>query len=581
MIFPSLSIASSSLQAQQSAIDVVAHNIANANTPGYSRQSAELATLSPEKIQNLTFGRGVELQSVQRIVDPIINDAMVVNSSQTAYWNSLNDGLNAVENVFGSLSSTGLASALDEFFLSWQQMSNNPQDSGQKFNVQAKTTTVINNIVTMSSQLSNAQASADTKINDNLAAANLLLTNIASLNGQITRQENVAQGGTASANDLRDQRDTAIRELAKIVPLQVVNSGENGVLVQSSNGDLLVQDNVARQLGRGPVGANGFGSIIIADTGAELSGTLTNGSIGGLLELRDTKLNNYLTQIDSIAANMIFAVNQIHANGNPGAGLTSITSQEAGNATIPLNDPLQAAPFATQIQDGSFKIHTYDAAGIATPPGGSVINITAATSTMTSLAASINTHPDLAAAGLTATVAANGQLTIAAAAGTTFALSDDSSNVLAAYEINNFFHGSNAGTIALSANIQASATNINTGRAVSATSEIQVGDSNTALAILALQNQSITVDGTTSASLHDRTTLISSTYGTDVTISTQQLQYRTAEAYSLNSQREAVSGVSIDDELVTMIKFQRAYEASAKVITTSNTMLDSLLGLIR
>ena len=581
MIFPSLSIASSSLQAQQSAIDVVAHNIANANTPGYSRQSAELATLSPEKIQNLTFGRGVELQSVQRIVDPIINDAMVVNSSQTAYWNSLNDGLNAVENVFGSLSSTGLASALDEFFLSWQQMSNNPQDSGQKFNVQAKTTTVINNIVTMSSQLSNAQASADTKINDNLAAANLLLTNIASLNGQITRQENVAQGGTASANDLRDQRDTAIRELAKIVPLQVVNSGENGVLVQSSNGDLLVQDNVARQLGRGPVGANGFGSIIIADTGAELSGTLTNGSIGGLLELRDTKLNNYLTQIDSIAANMIFAVNQIHANGNPGTGLTSITSQEAGNATIPLNDPLQAAPFATQIQDGSFKIHTYDAAGIATPPGGSVINITAATSTMTSLAASINTHPDLAAAGLTATVAANGQLTIAAAAGTTFALSDDSSNVLAAYEINNFFHGSNAGTIALSANIQASATNINTGRAVSATSEIQVGDSNTALAILALQNQSITVDGTTSASLHDRTTLISSTYGTDVTISTQQLQYRTAEAYSLNSQREAVSGVSIDDELVTMIKFQRAYEASAKVITTSNTMLDSLLGLIR
>lgn len=576
MIFPSLTIASSALQAQQSAIDVVAHNIANANTPGYSRQTAELATLSPEKIQNLTFGRGVELQSVQRIIDPIINDAMVVNSSQTAYWSSLNDGLNAVENVFGSLSSTGLASALDEFFLSWQQMSNNPQDSGQKFNVQAKTTTVINNIVTMSSQLSNAQASADTKINDSISQANLLLTKIASLNGQITRQENVAQGGTAAANDLRDQRDTAIRDLGKIIPLQVVNSNENGALIQSANGDLLVQDNVARQLGRGPVGANGFASIVITDTGATISGTLAGGAIGGLLELRDTKLNNYLTQIDSIAANMIFAVNQTHANGNPGTGLTSITSQEIGNATIPLNDPLQTAPFAALVQNGSFKVHTYDAAGVATPPGGTTINITAATSTMTTLAADIS-----AVAGVTATIGGNGQLTITADAGTTFTLSDDTSNVLAAYEINNFFHGSNAGTIALSANIQASATNINTGRAVSATSEIQVGDSNTAIAILALQNQSITYDGTTAASLHDRTTLISSSYGTDVTISTQQLQYRTAEADSLNSQREAVSGVNIDDELVTMIKFQRAYEASAKVITTSNTMLDSLLGLIR
>ena len=576
MIFPSLSIAASSLQTQQAAIDVVAHNIANANTPGYSRQTAELATLSPEKLQNLTFGRGVELQSIQRVIDPIINDAMVNNSSQMSYWNSLNDGLNAVENVFGSLSSTGLASALDEFFLSWQQMSNNPQDSGQKFNVQAKTTTVINNIATMSSQLTNAQASADTKINDSLSQANLLLTKIASLNGQITRQENVAQGGTAAANDLRDQRDVSIKSLSAIIPLQVVDSNENGVLIQSANGDLLVQDNVARQFARGPVGADGFGSIVIADTGVTISGTLVGGSIGGLLELRDNKLNNYLTQIDSIAANMIFAVNQVHANGNPGTGLTSITSQETSNATIALDSALQTPPFVSQIQTGSFKVHTYDAAGVATPAGGTTINITAGVSTMTTLAADLT-----AVAGVTATVAANGQLTIAADAGTTFALSDDTSNVLAAYEINNFFHGSNAGTIALSENVQASATNINTGQAVSATSEIQVGDSSAALAILSLQNQSISVDSTTSASLHERTTLISSSYGTDVTISTQQLQYRTAEADSLNSQREAVSGVNIDDELVTMIKFQRAYEASAKVITTSNTMLDSLLGLIR
>lgn len=576
MISPSLNIGATSLRAQQSAIDVVAHNIANANTPGYSRQVADIGTLSPEKIGNFSYGRGVEVLNIQRVIDPIINSALITNGSQQSYWDSINSGLNAVENVFGSLSSTGLASALDDFFLAWQQMANNPQDNGQKFNVTAKTTTVINNIASMNTQLASAQANTDGKIDDTITQANLLLDKIASLNAQITRLESTTQGAAGSANDLRDQRDLAIKDLAQIVPVQSVNSGENGVLVQTTSGDLLVQDNVARHLARGAIGANGFGSIVISETGSALSGTLESGSIGGMVELRDNKIGSYMTQIDSIAANMIFAVNQIHSNGNNGAALSTITSQEISNAGIALDSALQSAPFASQIQTGSFKIHTYDATGAATPAGGTTIPITAGVTTMTDVATALSL-----VTGITATVDGNGQFTIAAAAGTTFSLSDDTSNMLAAYEINNFFHGSSAATMAVSANIQANANNINTGRAISATSAIELGDSTTATAIMALQDQAITFDGTTSASLHDRTTLISSSYGTDVNISDQQLQYRASEGESLTRQREAISGVNIDDELVTMIKFQRAYEASAKIITTSNQLLDSLLGLIR
>ncbi len=91
----------------------------------------------------------------------------------------------------------------------------------------------------------------------------------------------------------------------------------------------------------------------------------------------------------------------------------------------------------------------------------------------------------------------------------------------------------------------------------------------------------MSVDGTASASLHSRTSTLSTTYGTDVSNADQQDRYRSAEADSLNSQRQAVSGVNIDEELVSMIKFQRAYEAAAKIITTTNQMLDSLMGLIR
>ena len=150
MIFDSLNISASSLKTQQRALDVVSHNIANVNTPGYSRQSADIATLSPEKIAGLNLGRGVGVTNVRRVVDPIINQAILNNGSQLSYWDTTQKGLNAIENVFGSLQSTGLAAALDGFFTSWKQLANNPQDNGQKVNVRAKTTVLVDNRSKMS-----------------------------------------------------------------------------------------------------------------------------------------------------------------------------------------------------------------------------------------------------------------------------------------------------------------------------------------------------------------------------------------------------------------------------------------------
>ncbi|MDX8406558.1 MAG: flagellar basal body protein, partial [Mariprofundus sp.] len=118
MIFDSLNIAASSLKTQQKAIDVVSNNIANVNTPGYSRQVANVTSVASQQQGGLNFGRGVDITSVTRIVDPLINNALLGNSSQKGYWTTLNNGLNTVENVFGSLQSTGLSAALNDFFLS-------------------------------------------------------------------------------------------------------------------------------------------------------------------------------------------------------------------------------------------------------------------------------------------------------------------------------------------------------------------------------------------------------------------------------------------------------------------------------
>jgi len=581
MISDSLNIAASSLKAQQRAIDVVSHNIANVNTPGYSRQTADLATLASEKLGGLSLGRGVQVANVRRIVDPIINQAQLNNGSQLAYWDTTNTGLNAVENVFGSLQSTGLASALDGFFLSWKQLANNPQDNGQKVNVRAKSSVLVDSLNNMKQQISTVQINTDANINQTITRANQTLDNIASLTMQINRQEAGNKGSVGQANDLRDQRDQAVRNLATLIPVQQINTADGGLMLQTLKGDLLVQDGTVRYLARGAVGTGNFSSIIIQGAGIQGTGTsidnaLQGGQLGGMINLRDNKLGGYMQKIDSIAANLIFTTNQIHASGASASHQTTLSAEQASNAALALDAAAQPAPFATHIQSGSFKLHVYDNTGAPTPAGGTTITVTAGVTTMNDIATAIT-----AATGVSASIDSTGHLSITAATGNTFTLSNDTSNMLAAYEINTFFHGSDAGSLDLASSVKNSAGAINTGQTDPASSTIQAGDNSAGLAILGLQNAALSVDGTTAASLHDRSTTLSTQYGSDAAISKQQKDYRTVEADSLNNQRQAISGVNTDEELVAMLKFQRAYQSSAKIITTTNQMLDSLMGLIR
>ncbi len=572
-LFSTLNIASSSLRAQQAAINVISNNIANVNTPGYSRQTPDLSTAVSEQTGGFNFGRGVQLSNIRRAVDPFLVRAQAKNAGQLAFSNTVEQGLNSVESVFGSLGTPGLATSLDAFFQGFQQLANNPQDTAQRFNVRARAQDIVNELKGMRSQLVSAQTSANAGIDQKITRANLLLDQIASLNTRITARET---GTSGQANDLRDQRDMAISNLSKLLPVQVINAENGDLIIQTKGGDLLVQDNTAHHLARGGGGPEGFPVIVIRNTNSVVRGLNQGGEIGGLLALRDGQLSRYITQVDSIAANLAFGVNQLQASG---AGLTlpsTVTSgQAATDPAAALDSTTQGVPFASRIVNGSFKVHVYDSTGAPTTPGGTAINITAGSTTLNNVASQLN-----AVTGITSSVNAAGYLVIKAATGDTIGFSNDTSNFLPAYEINSFFHGGNASDIAIAPNIVADGNNIAAGAIDSATSLHPSGGNSIALGILALQNKAIAFDGTTPASLHHRSTNLSSQYGTDVATVQQNSAFREAESQSLTSQRQAFSGVNTDDELISMMKFQRAYQASAKVIQTSNTMLDSLMGLI-
>jgi flagellar hook-associated protein 1 FlgK len=579
VIFSALNVAASSLKTQQKAIDVVSHNIANVNTPGYSRQKAELGTLSPEQLGAFDFGRGVGLGSISRSVDQVVNQALLKNGPQQNYWQELKAGLNSIENVFGSLQNTGLSAAMDDFFFAAQQMANAPEDAAQKFNMRTKSTALATQISSMSNQLQAVQQTANANIDQNLLSANNLLTTIGSLNVQIRQHEGTSQGLIGAANDLRDQRDQAVRDLSAFMPIQDVRTAAGGVLLQTVSGDLLVQDGEVRQLARGAVGANGnFQSIVIAGTNTAVSGLDKGGKIGGSIALRDDRVAGYIKDLDNIAVNLSFAINQANASG---VGSSRVSQVQSGlgvvNSALSVSDAAQNNPFAAQIQNGSFTVHVFDAAGVPlTPASKATITITAGVSTMASIAADIGANVP----GVTASVDVSGKLLMNAGANTV-GFSDDSSNFLAAYQVNSLFQGTSAASLKVSDAVQADAGMISTGQIDLLTSGINVGDNRAALLMVDLQNKPASLDGATAVTLSARTSLLSTKYGNDVALASQQQSFFQAEASSLNQQRQAFSGVNVDEELVSMIKFQRAYEASAKVIQTTNQMLDSLMGLIR
>jgi len=578
VIFGALNVAASGLKSQQKAIDVVSHNIANVNTPGYSRQTSQLVTLSPEQLGKLDFGRGVNLSNISRSVDQVVDQAMLKNNPQQAYWTEVKSGLNSIESLFGSLQGTGLSAAMNDFFLAAQQMGNAPADVAQKNNMRTKSATLSIEISSMSKQLTETQRITDQKIDQNLFSANALLKQIASLNMQISQHESSAQGLIGAANDLRDQRDQAVRDLSTLLPVQNVRTNDGGLLLQTLGGDLLVQGGNAQQLARGTVANSSFANIVIAGTTTPVTGLDQGGAIGGSIALRDGRLAGYIKDLDSLAVNLSFAMNQTNASGVGSSRLSQVQSGlGAVNAALPVNDISQNNPFSAQIQNGTFTMHVYDAAGVPlTPASKGTITITAATSSMTSIAADITALVP----GVTASVGATGKLLIDAGVNTV-GFSNDSSNFLAAYQVNSLFQGNSAASLKLSDAVQANAGMISTGQIDLLTSAVNAGDNKAALLMVGLQNQAIAIDGSTSASLNDRTSSLSTQYGNDVSLARQQETFFKGEADSLSQQRQAFSGVNIDEELVSMIKFQRAYEASAKVIQTSNQMLDSLMGLIR
>ncbi|MDR3175948.1 MAG: flagellar hook-associated protein FlgK [Desulfovibrio sp.] len=349
---------------------------------------------------------------------------------------------------------------------------------------------------------------------------------------------------------------------------------------------------------------------IYAD-GTDNSLRITGGILGGLLEVRDYDLAEYRDRLDALARGLIWEVNRIHSQG---AGLEPMTyalgTYEVGNTAVPLGTPEARFTWSDKLQAGNMTFAVYGPDGklMTDYPGLNVLaqaggNFDPAVHSLQDAVAAINDSTFYVKDELTGDISAtynpffaqivNGKLEIsmntgqnpnggAPPAGCSFAMTADTTGLAAALGINTFFEGHNADTFAVRGELSVNTNLINAGR-LNGAGEINSGDNITARETAALATKHVSI-GTywvrpTTQSISDYYANLVTKVGTDTQSAKFVSASETAMATDLYNRQLEISGVNLDEEMANLIKFQASYKAAAKLITTADEMLQTLLSL--
>jgi flagellar hook-associated protein 1 len=563
----SLSVGQSALAVSQAQIQTTGNNIANVDNPDYTRQTSSTTEALTQQIKPGMFvGTGVDLTTVSRQIDEALQSRLRAATTDSAGAATTSQWLGQLQSTFNELSDNDLSTQMSTFFNSWSDLANKPQDEGQRQVVLQDGAAVAQTFQQLRSSLSGLQGNVNSQITSLAKQADSLASQIAKLNGQITTAEG-GSGGTA--NDLRDQRDADLKQLATLVNIQTVPQA-NGVVDVYVGSDALVSNNLSRGIIVQQDAVNGAttnGLVTMSLHFKSDNGTInaSGGQLGALVGVQK-QVNNSVDRVDTLAHSLIFELNKIHSSGQGLAGLSTTTSTSiVRDPTLALNDPNAGLNFTPT--NGSFVIHgTQKGSGLDT---STLVPINLSASggggtSLNTLAASLN-----AISGVSATIN-GGKLTITATnSDTQLSFSQDSSGVLAALGVNNFYTGSDARDIAVNQAVQ------DNPDLLAASKNGQPADNQTARAIADLESTAVSsLNGQT---LKDSYQSLINGVGTATNTAQTNAEATQSVTDTLESQRDALSGVSLDEETMNLMKQQRAYQGAAKLISTIDQMMQTLL----
>jgi flagellar hook-associated protein 1 FlgK len=573
-----LQIGRSALSASQLGIQVAGNNMANAGTVGYSRQVTNLEALRGDQTTpGGGAGRGVRVTSIRRQVDDAMQARLLGSSADAAAAQTQRRIFEQVESTLGELGDNDLSNELAGFFRVFSERANNTKGNAAVVQQGDKLAGFMRGL---RSELIDQRKQIDQQVSGAVAQANQLLSSIAKLNTAISSSE----GTGTPANTLRDERDRAVASLSEIMEVSVIDRGLGGVDVLVGSAPILLGEN-AKRLEARTVSVDGTASVKVytaGDRGEELN--ISGGEIGSLLLNRGGALDATVARLDTLASQLIFEMNKVHATATNAAGLTrtsSALSIGTADRSLPMNDAANETfaglPFTPV--NGGFVVNIRQQATGAVQSVRLNIDLDGITATGMVGTDDDTTPEDLRAAldaldGLSATFSAEGKLQLTAANGFDFSFSDDSSGVLGALGVNAYFAGLDATDIAVRADLRSDPSKLSAGRIVNG----QFIDNAAMLAMTNVQQAGLTVLGGVSITEHWRDTSAQVSGGTAAAKGNAAARELVHEG--LLSQRDALSGVNIDEESISLMDFQRQYQAAARVISTVDQMTQTLFSIL-
>ena len=554
----SLHMGQHALSINQRAMQTVGHNIANQETEGFSRQQVHSGTAAPDPTG---VGGGAKAQPTSRVYDKFVQRKILQENPRSGMFKSRGEFLQKIEIIFSETEGNGLHQALNEFWNSWSQLSNQPESESARIQVRERSDVLARRFRGMHSQLDGLRSEINGRLVATINKVNELGQKVAELNRQIISYES----GQRNANDMRDARNQAIEELSELVDVNSFENPNGRVTVIIGRDWTLVEGNNRYQLeGKmkgGELGMLRIDGVSINDNRRDLTRIFREGEMSEMLRMRDDTIVGYQHNLDEIAFNLAGQVNKIHATGTGINSATDMMKSTFGLNSTALSQPL---PF---LKDGIFQLHLVD-------PHNEIletyeIEIQAGIDTLPDIVQRLNqtiSDPGL----LQASIEADGSMLLQSASDYKFIFGEDQSSITQVLGLNSFFDTlKGAEDIQLSEHIRENTNNISTGK------DLIPGDNRVALEIAKLQ---------TRPTMRDETMTFDEYYNgvlTGMGLKIQRNKTEQAQQESMVRQfkeiRSSISSVNMDEELTDMMQYQKAYEASARFINTVDRMMETVI----
>ena len=622
-----LSTGSSALLAFQRALGTVSHNVANAATPGYSRQRVELAARPGQPTAGGYIGQGVDVASLQRLADGLVFARQVDSSGELGRLQQLSSMASRVDSLVSD-TSTGLSTQWSAFFGAADAVATGPTSSVARSQLLAAGDQLASRWRTLDGQLAGLDAESGQRIQSTIGDANRLAGEIAELN------RNISAAGRNASPDLIDARALRIDQLATLVGADTVMQDDGSLNVFTGGGQALVLGNQAMQLAtvadpfrpdRVQIALQGGGGNV------RLPSTSVSGELGGLLEFRDRVLDPARAELGRLATVFASGFNAaqragVDYNGAPGADFFTLApprvDAHAGNtgaATITAavddvgalkgNDLVlrfDGAWSATRADTGEpvpmsgsgTAADPFKVAGVSLQVGGTPAvgdryslrptadaagNLRLALTDPYKIAAAAPLQAQADVANLGDARAASTQVTDSAAfasfAGATIEFIDDGQYTIDGNGPYPYAAGSPIADAAAGWSLSLTGTPVAGDRFTLGRTPPRSSDNGNALALGDFDRRGILDGGT--QSLTDGLSQLTARAGTEARHAALGLEGQGAIHDQIVAERESVSGVNLDEEAADMMRFQQAYQAAAQVISTADTMFQTLLSAVR